>query len=105
MPQSCVGCGTTILWYYGLESHVRASFVCIAFDGQGEIKSGAGGGVVGGSQAADMRLNDGAADPKSHAGAVNLGGKEGIKDLVRVLMGASHAVIAARPLKLGMIHS
>jgi hypothetical protein len=29
-----------------------------------------------------MRFNDGAADAKSHSGAVALGSKEGIEDLV-----------------------
>ena len=31
-----------------------------------------------------MRFNDGAADPKSYAGAVMFGGKERIEDLVRL---------------------
>jgi len=35
-----------------------------------------------------MRFDDGAADAKSHAGAVGLGSKEGIEDLVRLLRGS-----------------
>jgi hypothetical protein len=34
-----------------------------------------------------MRFDDGAADSQSQAGAVTLGGKEGVEDLVRVLLG------------------
>ncbi len=50
---------------------------------------------MGGSpQAAAMRFNDRAADPKSHACAVSFGGKERIEDLVPVLRGKSHAGIA-----------
>ena len=44
-------------------------------------------------QAAAMRFHDGAADAKSHAGAVNFGGKEGIKDLVHLLRRQPHAGI------------
>src|ERR1700675_1987275 len=43
-----------------------------------------------------MRFYDGAADAKSHAGAVSLSGKEGIEDLVRLLRGEAHAGIADR---------
>jgi hypothetical protein len=43
-----------------------------------------------------VRLNDGAADPKSHSRAVSLGGKERIKDLVRLLWREPHAGIAHR---------
>ena len=43
-----------------------------------------------------MRFHDGAADPKSHAGAVRLGGKERIEDLIRLLRGQTHAGIADR---------
>jgi len=41
-----------------------------------------------------MRFDDGAADGRSHAGAVGFGSKEGIEDLVRLLRGQSHAGIA-----------
>jgi hypothetical protein len=41
-----------------------------------------------------MRLYDGAADPKSHAGPVWLGSKEGIEDLVPLLRGEPHAAIS-----------
>jgi len=47
-----------------------------------------------------MRFNDGAADAKSHAGAVGLGSKEGIEDLVSLLRGKPHAGIADRDRKL-----
>ena len=77
----------------------------LGLGGESEIEASPARRVVGGPQAAAMRSNDRAADPKSHAGAVNLGRKEGIKDLVRVLMGESHAVIADRHLKVVMIHS
>ncbi len=43
--------------------------------GQGELKSCAARRIVGSPQAAPMRLNDGPADPQSHARAVSLGGK------------------------------
>src|ERR1700674_3905654 len=43
-----------------------------------------------------MRFNDRAADPKSHPGAVSLGGKEGIENLVRLLRGQPHTGIANR---------
>ena len=43
-----------------------------------------------------MRFNNGAADPESHAGAVSLCGKKGIKDLVRVLWREPHACIGDR---------
>src|ERR1700674_285654 len=56
--------------------------------------------VVGSPQAATMRFNDRAADPKSHTGAVNLRGKECIKYLVRLLRRQSHAGIADRDHKL-----
>ena len=38
-------------------------------------------------QAPAMRLNDGAADPESHAGTVWFGSEERIEDLVRMLWG------------------
>ena len=55
------------------------------FDGQRQAKARATRRIVGSPQAAAMRFNDGAADSKSHAGAVRFGGKEGIKDLARLL--------------------
>ena len=60
------------------------------------MKSRAARSVVGCPQAAAMRFNDGAADPKSHAGAVILGGKERIKDLVRLLRWQTHTGITDR---------
>jgi hypothetical protein len=47
-----------------------------------------------------MRFDDGAADSKSHAGPVGLGSKEGIEDLLRLLWGQPHAVIADEHHKL-----
>jgi len=41
-----------------------------------------------------MRLNDGAADPESHAGAMGFGGKERVEDVVRMLRGQANAGIA-----------
>jgi hypothetical protein len=55
------------------------------------MKAGAAGRVVGSPQAAAMRFHDGPADPKSHASAVRLRGKERIKDLVGLLTGNSKA--------------
>src|ERR1035438_1386184 len=52
---------------------------------QGELQSCAARRIVGSPQAAAVRFNNGAADPQSHARAVSLGGKERIKDLVRLL--------------------
>src|SRR5438270_922883 len=66
------------------------------FAGEREIKACATRTVVFSPQATAMRFNDGTADAKSHAGAMELGGKEGIKDLVRLLRGKSHAGIADR---------
>ncbi len=43
-----------------------------------------------------MRFHDGAADTKSHACAITLGGKERIKYLVRLLRRQTHAGIADR---------
>ena len=43
-----------------------------------------------------MRFDNRAADAKSHAGAVSLGGKEGVKDLICLVPGQSHAGIADR---------
>ena len=64
--------------------------------GQGELKSCAARRIVGSPQAAPMRLNDGPADPQSHARAVSLGGKERIKDIIRLLRWQPHAGIADR---------
>src|SRR5260370_585970 len=61
-----------------------------------ETKSCATRMVVGSPQAAVVRFNDGAADPQSHARAVRLGGKEGSKDLVRLLRWQPHAGITDR---------
>jgi len=52
-----------------------------------------------------MRFHDGAADPKSHAGAVRFGGKERIKNLVRLLRGQAHASIADRYHELLIVRS
>jgi len=64
--------------------------------GQGELKSCAARRIVGNPQAAPMRFDNRAADAKSHAGAVSLGGKEGVKDLICLVSGQSHAGIADR---------
>src|SRR6266566_1794128 len=66
------------------------------FRGKREIKACATRTVVFSPQATAMRFKDGTADAKSHAGAMELGGKEGIKDLVRLLWRKSHAGIADR---------
>jgi len=39
-------------------------------------------------------IDDRAADPKSHAGPVRLGSKEGIEDLFRLLRGQPHAAVS-----------
>jgi hypothetical protein len=67
---------------------------------QGELKSCTPPGGAGGPQAAAMRLNDRPADAKPHAGAVRLGGKKRIEDLVLLLRGKSYAGVADRHLKL-----
>lgn len=105
MAQSCLGGGAIILWYRAGILAAGVTDVCIGFDGQSETKTSPSGRIVGGPQAAAMGLNNGAADPKSYAGAVNLGGKEGIKDLVRLLRCKPHAGIADRDLKPVAIHS
>ncbi|MEY2395362.1 MAG: hypothetical protein QOF94_1707, partial [Acidobacteriaceae bacterium] len=64
-----------------LRERLRESFICHGFGGQGETKTCAARRVVGSPQAATMRFDNRAADAKSHAGAVSLGGKEGVKDL------------------------
>src|SRR6202521_1879134 len=68
----------------------------LGFDGESEMKTCPARRVVGSPKATAMRFNDGAADPKSHTGAVSLGGKEGIEDLVRLLRGQPSAGIADR---------
>src|SRR6202521_1927954 len=68
----------------------------LGFDGESEMKTCPARRVVPSPQAAAIRFNDGAADPKSHTGAVSLGGKEGIEDLVRLLRGQPYAGIADR---------
>src|SRR6266481_8042325 len=60
------------------------------------MKTSATRRVVSSPQAAAVRFNDGAADPKSHTGAVSLSGKEGVEDLLRLLRGQPHAGIADR---------
>src|SRR2546422_11715019 len=52
-----------------------------------------------------MRFKNGAADAKPHAGAVRLGGKEGIEDLVRLLRGKPYAGVADRDQKLLVFRS
>jgi hypothetical protein len=64
--------------------------------GQSELKSCAARRIVGSPQAGTVRFNNGAADPQPHARAVSLGGKERIKDLVRLLRWQPHARIADR---------
>src|SRR5947207_11375242 len=74
----------------------RVSFVGLAFGGKGETKACAARRIVGSPQAAAMRFNDGAADGQSHTGAMPLGGKESIEDLVRVLRRQPYPCIADR---------
>src|SRR5437870_6935149 len=85
-----------MLWYEGSNTALRASFVRLGFDRQGEVEACAARRVVGSPQAATMRFNDGAADPKSHAGPMRFRGKERIKDLVRLLRRQAYAGIADR---------
>ena len=66
--------------------------------GQGELKSCAARRIVGSPQAASVRVDNRAADPESHTRAVSLGGKERIKDLVRLLCGQPSASIVDRDL-------
>src|SRR5258708_38268185 len=76
------------------------------FAGQSELKCCASPGVGGGPQSAAMRLDNGPADWQSHADALSLGGKECIKDLVRLLGGQPHARIAygeQQPTILGLL--
>ena len=62
--------------------------------GQGELKSCAARGVVGSPQASAVRLNDGLADAKPHAGPVNLGGKKCIEYPFRLLRRKPNAGIS-----------
>src|ERR1700758_5293174 len=50
-----------------------------------------------------MRFNNGAAHPQSHADSVSLGGKESVKDLVRLLWREPHACIADRDQHLTLL--
>jgi len=70
--------------------------MCLDFRGKREVKACTTRSVVFSPQATAMRFNDGAADAKSHAGPMELGGEEGIKDLVRLLRRKSHSGIADR---------
>src|SRR5205807_2186861 len=70
-----------MLWYEGSNTALRASFVRLGFDRQGEVEACAARRVVGSPQAATMRFNDGAADPKSHAGPMRFRGKDRITSL------------------------
>src|SRR5258708_17612121 len=69
-------------------------FMGVDVGGQSKVKTCAARRVVGSPQAAAMRFNDGSADAKPHAGAVLVGRKEGLKDLIRLLRRKSHARIA-----------
>src|SRR5580692_9534772 len=71
-------------------------FMLLDFGGQADVKAGTTRRVVTRPQATAMRFDDGAADPKSHAGAMKFAGKKGIKDLVRLHRGQSHARVADR---------
>jgi len=73
------------------------------FCGKGEVKACAARRVVDRPQAAAMRFNDGTADPKSHPGPLRLGGKERIKDLIRLLRREPHAGIADREHELAVL--
>src|ERR1700733_11851003 len=89
-----------------LESHdvtrfqLRKLCVCRGSGGQCELKNCAARRIAGSLQAAAVRFNDGEANPQSHAGAVSLGGKECIKDLVRLLRWQTHAGINDRDQRL-----
>src|SRR5271154_4566239 len=61
---------------------------------QSEVKTRAARRVVLSPQAAAMRFDDVPADAQSHAGAMKLGGKERIENLIRLLRGQPHAGIA-----------
>ena len=70
-------CGAQLVWLRGL---MRGNIA-----GQRELKRYTRPGVGGGPQTATVRLDDGAADGQSHAGAVRLGRKERIEDLLCLL--------------------
>src|SRR5712672_1272986 len=76
--------------------------LCVRRDrgAQGELKSCTTPAVTGGPQSASMRLNDRSTDGQPHAGPVNLGGKECLEDLFRLLRGESHSGIADRDQQL-----
>ena len=75
------------------------------FSGKGKVKGCAAGRVVGSPKAAAMRFDDRPADPKSHARAVPLGGKEGIKDIVLLLRWQSNDSIAINGHLLALVKS
>src|SRR5216110_956512 len=52
-----------------------------------------------------MRLHDGAANAKSHTGAVGFGSKESIEDLVRLLRGKPYTGVTDRDQKLLVFRS
>jgi len=84
---------STVAW---LRSLMRRYFA-----GQGELKHCAPTEGCGGPQAPAMGLDDGSADGQSHAGALRLGGEEGIEVTFEFLMaGDKHkaraSVIARR---------
>src|SRR5260370_15142575 len=61
--------------------------------GETETKTCATRGVVDGPHAASVRLDDGPADAKPHAGPVRLGSKESIEDLFLLLWRQPYAVV------------
>ena len=81
---------------------LQASFMRLDFCGEGKEKASAAGRLVDRPQASTMRFDDGTADPKSHAGPLRLGGKERIKDLIRLLRREPHACIADRDHQLAV---
>jgi hypothetical protein len=66
------------------------------FGGNSDVKACTARRVVGPPQAAAMGFHDGAADAKSHAGAVRFGSKEGVEDVIRVLRWEADSRIADR---------
>src|ERR1700694_286806 len=69
----------------------RSSFMGLGFGGESEIEASPARSVVGSPQPPAVRFNDGAANPKSHTGAVNFRGEECVKDLVRLPRRQPHA--------------
>ena len=61
--------------------------------GQRKVKRCPSSGVRGGPHAAAMRLDNGTGDRQSQPGAVWLGGKERVEDLVSLVVGQPHAGI------------